>query len=97
MRTLVAAACIAVLAFVGYYFWGEYEKSVARAEAERRAEAAMCQMMEKDFRKETWDTDWRVLHVTLCVRNKHLSESDFDTPLMKRLYEQARPSIERES
>lgn len=70
---------------------------MARAEAERRAEAAMCEMMEEDFRKEKWDAEWRVLHITLCVKNKHLSESDFDTPLMKKLYEQARPSMERKS
>jgi len=35
MKALVAAACIAVLAFVGYYFWGEYERArVAAAYAE---------------------------------------------------------------
>lgn len=31
MKALIAAACIAVLAFVGYYFWGEYERARAAA------------------------------------------------------------------
>lgn len=34
MRALIAATCIAVLAVVGYYFWGEYTRySKQRAEA----------------------------------------------------------------
>ncbi|GHC61485.1 hypothetical protein [Limoniibacter endophyticus] len=37
MKALVASACIAVIAFVGYYFWGEYE---ARARQVARVEAA---------------------------------------------------------
>jgi len=38
MKALIAAACIAVLAFVGYYFWGEYSKYEARQEAMRQTE-----------------------------------------------------------
>lgn len=36
MRLLIAAACVAVIAFVGYFFWGEYIDAQAR---ERTAEA----------------------------------------------------------
>lgn len=32
MRLLIAAACVAVIAFVGYFFWGEYSQSQARAQ-----------------------------------------------------------------
>lgn len=31
MRILIGAACIAVLTYVGYFFWGEYERSQALA------------------------------------------------------------------
>lgn len=37
MRLLVAAACIAILAAVGYFFWGEYQ---AAADGKLRADAA---------------------------------------------------------
>lgn len=37
MKTLVAITCLAVLAAVGYFFWGEYQ---AAADAKLRAEAA---------------------------------------------------------
>ena len=32
MKALVGATCIAVIAFVGYFFWGEYSRSQARAQ-----------------------------------------------------------------
>lgn len=32
MRILIGAACIAVLTYVGYFFWGEYQQSQARAQ-----------------------------------------------------------------
>jgi Flp pilus assembly protein TadB len=37
MKALVAAACIAVLAAVGYFFWGEYERANRLAEAKKIA------------------------------------------------------------
>lgn len=36
MRALVAATCIAILAAIGYFFWGEYQ---AAADAKLRADA----------------------------------------------------------
>lgn len=41
MRTLVAAACIAVLAFVGYYFWGEYSRAKLALQKEENAARAV--------------------------------------------------------
>jgi len=32
MRILIGAVCIAVLTYVGYFFWGEYQQSQARAQ-----------------------------------------------------------------
>lgn len=37
MKALIAATCLAVLATVGYFFWGEYQ---AAADAKLRADAA---------------------------------------------------------
>lgn len=31
MKALIGAACIAVIAFVGYFFWSEYNRSQIRA------------------------------------------------------------------
>lgn len=39
MKALIAATCVAILATVGYYFWGEY--SEAKAQRERDAEIAV--------------------------------------------------------
>lgn len=38
MKILISAACIAVLAFVGYFFWGEYEKRQALQEMKQAVE-----------------------------------------------------------
>ncbi len=35
MRLLVGAACVAIIAAVGYYFWSEYQTSVAAKAAEK--------------------------------------------------------------
>lgn len=44
MKMLVGAACIAVIAAVGYYFAGEYSKAQAReAYAERQSTISGCQ------------------------------------------------------
>jgi Tfp pilus assembly protein PilE len=37
MKALVAVTCIAVLAAVGYFFWGEYRTYLIRAEADMQA------------------------------------------------------------
>ena len=43
MKALIATACVAILAFVGYFFWGEYSKSKAAAElADRRDTKVYC-------------------------------------------------------
>lgn len=39
MKVLVGAACIAVIAFVGYYFWNEYRAAEMH---KRQAYAASC-------------------------------------------------------
>lgn len=39
LKVLIAAACIAVLAVAGHYFWAQYQAGV---EAKARADAAYC-------------------------------------------------------
>lgn len=46
MKALVAATCIAVLAFVGYFFWNEYEKRSARNERAASIEHAHTEIMD---------------------------------------------------
>lgn len=41
MRALVAVTCIAVLAAVGYYFWGEYSEAQAKYERQAKINEAM--------------------------------------------------------
>ncbi len=45
-RSLVAAAAIAIIAVVGYYFWGEYQQSSRRAEAEKRIEGVRAELFD---------------------------------------------------
>lgn len=40
LKALIAAACVAILAFVGYYFVGEYRHAARVAEAKRLARSA---------------------------------------------------------
>lgn len=44
LRTLIAAACLAVLAFVGHYFWREYQHQAA----EQRLIAAQALAAERE-------------------------------------------------
>ncbi|PWJ73826.1 hypothetical protein C7441_1259 [Pseudaminobacter salicylatoxidans] len=50
MKALVAAACIAVLAFVGYYFLGEYSDYSARQASASAAAAKMEDAREEIFK-----------------------------------------------
>lgn len=45
-RLLVIVACMAIIAAVGYYFWGEYRASRARAEAVADERAAHAELFE---------------------------------------------------
>lgn len=41
MKALIAAACVAVILAVGYYFWGEYSHHAEQAAANAAANTAM--------------------------------------------------------
>lgn len=47
MRVLVAATCIAVLAVIGYFFWGEWSET-RRLAAEQQAVQAAAAQLAKD-------------------------------------------------
>lgn len=101
MKALIAATCLAVLAAVGYFFWGEYEARAAKAQAEKRAmhraEASMCTKMIGELRSGDFTEDWRGAHLALCVRNAHLSAKDFEGPTMMPFYEKAQSVIKATS
>lgn len=40
LKLLVGTACVAVIAAVGYFFWGEYDQYSQRVEREQEIEAA---------------------------------------------------------
>lgn len=51
MRFLIGATCVAVIAFVGYFFWGEYEKSRSLARLEHETKQAKIRL---DYEKSCW-------------------------------------------
>jgi len=54
MKVLIAATCVAVLAAVGYFFYGEYADAQAReALAERQSIKAGCAKIARDM---PWST-----------------------------------------
>ena len=52
MRFLVGAACVAVIAFVGYYFWGEYQQSQAASRAAQARNKANLEQLTKQRHQE---------------------------------------------
>lgn len=46
MKALVVVTCVAVLAAVGYYFWGEYGSFRAKSDREARADGARKELFE---------------------------------------------------
>lgn len=52
MRFLISVACICIIAFVGYFFWGEYEKQQASQRAATAAyQAAIIQAKRQLYEK----------------------------------------------
>lgn len=47
MKVLVGLACAAIIAFVGYFFWGEWQASRDREASARNAFYAECQALGK--------------------------------------------------
>lgn len=67
MKALIGAACIAVIAFVGYFFWGEYEKSQA---ASRAAKASYQEALEQVRKQKNDDCDAGVRDLTSWINGK---------------------------
>ncbi|WP_421565750.1 hypothetical protein [Ochrobactrum sp. EDr1-4] len=93
MKALVGAACIAVIAFVGYYFWNEYSRRDAQKLADIRERKLMCDTMLTDLKGVNPSKDWRVIHVVRCLEHKHLKDSDFDSDDLKKLLNEAKPLV----
>lgn len=93
MKLLIGAACIAIIAFVGYFFWNEYSHREAQKLADIRAQKLMCNTMLADLKGNKPSQDWRVMHVVKCLERKHLMDSDFDTDELRKLLEEAKPLV----
>ncbi|MDH7786328.1 hypothetical protein QBD01_002349 [Ochrobactrum sp. 19YEA23] len=93
MKLLVGAACVAVIAFVGYFFWGEYQRREEQKIAELRAEKLTCDTMLSDLKANKASQDWRIIHVVKCLEKKHLSDSDFDSDGLRKLLDEAKPLV----
>lgn len=93
MRLLVGATCVAVIAFIGYFFWGEYQARQKQKLAEIRAENLMCNEMLADFKGGKSSHDWRVIHIVRCLENKHLTEPDFIQNGLSSYLDEAKPLI----
>ncbi|GEM_PF-3353886 len=72
MRVLIGATCVAVLAFVGYFFWGEYQQSQA---ATRAAQAMHKATMEKQKEQRDFECDARVTDLKSWVAGKPSGQS----------------------
>lgn len=95
LKWLIAAACCVVIAAGGYYAWSEYWRSVEEKRiAEYRAWRQICDLMLDEMKAGQFTQDWRVLHITKCVVDGYLRESDFDAPLLRGYLENARSSID---
>ncbi|KFL24994.1 hypothetical protein JP74_21760 [Devosia sp. 17-2-E-8] len=66
MRLLVAVACVAVIAFVGYFFWGEWNAYRAREEVQTAAVARVEQSRQNiEALLKTAPPEWNTVP-TMC-------------------------------
>lgn len=72
MKVLIGTACIAVIAFVGYFFWCEYEKSQATS---RAAKATYQEALEQVRKHNNAECDRRVRDLTSWVNGKPTGET----------------------
>lgn len=95
LKGLVAATCAVVIAGIGYFIWVDHQRSV---EEKRRQDArntqSMCNIMIDDLKSGNTDRDWRILHVTKCIEDGYLTESDFTKAGLGGILDQARPSLD---
>lgn len=70
MKQLVALTCLAVLAAVGYFFWGEYETHSARKARVAAATAQQDKIRRDIYRLAAADPDERDVALTFCKASK---------------------------
>lgn len=76
LKALVATASVVVIAGGAYFGYSEWEKSKEREKAEDRATLAFCKRMVSDLgRNET--KEYKGAHVSYCINNSYVSETDF--------------------
>lgn len=70
MKTLVAITCLAVLAAVGYFFWGEYNVYAAKEARIAAATAQRDQIRRDIYRLAAADPDEHDVARTFCKASK---------------------------
>lgn len=79
MKALVALACVAVIAFVGYYFWNEHRQGQieAAAIADRRFQQDCREVVARG------GDDTRPSFVTDCLVSGAVTQADLDRAIAK--------------
>ena len=82
MKALVAAACIAVLAAVGYFFYGEYSEAVEGARVfDERSMRASCRAVLSDA--EAGKTEGLEAKLTGCLLAGAVSQAEIDASIAR--------------
>lgn len=93
MKALVGIACVAIIAFVLYFFWGEYQRREEQKLANMRAEKQVCDLMISELKSKNFTQDWRVIHAVKCLEKKHLTDNDFKNNGLGNLLDNAKPLV----
>lgn len=93
MKVLIGAACVAIIAFVGYFFWGEYQSRLELQAREAAAQKLMCNQMVSELKSDTPSPEWKIAHVVSCLNNGHLTKEDFENPKLTGIYDAAKPLL----
>lgn len=99
LKTLIATACVVVIAGGGYFGWSEWQRSKERKKAEHRSAIAYCKAMIRDLsRNET--KDYKGFHITGCINQSYVTEEDFQkggaSVYLEQFKDMIKPVAERE-
>lgn len=80
LKTLIAAACVVVIAGGGYFAWSEYQSSKALEQTRKVQQEARlrfeCRAMVTDLGKGQ-TKDYTGGHIATCINGGYVTEMDF--------------------
>lgn len=73
LKALIAVACVAIIAAVGYYFWSEYQRTLAAEDAahERSVASGCRQTLWPENRHMAKLREW-------CFMNNYITRAEYD-------------------